>query len=149
MNDYLKQMGISEEDFENAYDAMFDENGNPDPSLLGQMGFQDITNGFDPEDNGESPDDDDNGEELFQKGGAGTMPDFFRKLFGSAGGEKNAEKSADGASPDKKEKKKEKTDKKRRNLETYCTNLTRRAKDGKIDRIIGRDKEISRVIQIL
>ncbi|MDY4587264.1 MAG: ATP-dependent Clp protease ATP-binding subunit [Oscillospiraceae bacterium] len=149
VNDYLKQMGISEEDFENAYDAMFDENGNPDPSLLGQMGFQDITNGFDPEDNGESPDDGDNGEELFQKGGAGTMPDFFRKLFGSAGGEKNAEKSADGASPDKKEKKKEKTDKKRRNLETYCTNLTRRAKEGKIDRIIGRDKEISRVIQIL
>lgn len=149
VNDYLKQMGISEEDFENAYDAMFDENGNPDPSLLGQMGFQDITNGFDPEENGESPDDDDNGEELFQKGGAGTMPDFFRKLFGSAGGEKNAEKSADDASPDKKEKKKEKTDKKRRNLETYCTNLTRRAKEGKIDRIIGRDKEISRVIQIL
>ncbi|MCI5668493.1 MAG: ATP-dependent Clp protease ATP-binding subunit [Oscillospiraceae bacterium] len=149
VNDYLKQMGISEEDFENAYDAMFDENGNPDPSLLGQMGFQDITNGFDPEENSESPDDDDNGEELFQKGGAGTMPDFFRKLFGSAGGEKNAEKSADDASPDKKEKKKEKTDKKRRNLETYCTNLTRRAKEGKIDRIIGRDKEISRVIQIL
>lgn len=46
-------------------------------------------------------------------------------------------------------KKQEKTDKKRRTLETFCTNLTRRAKDGKIDRIIGRDKEIGRVIQIL
>ena len=29
VDEYLKQMGISEEDFENAYDSMFDENGNP------------------------------------------------------------------------------------------------------------------------
>ncbi len=150
VNDYLKQMGISEEDFENAYDAMFDENGNPDPSMLGQLGFQDITNGFDPDKtDSDEADDEDPGDELFQKGGAGTMPDFFKKLFGSAGDEKSAEKSADGGASEKKEKKKEKTDKKRRNLETYCTNLTRRAKEGKIDRIIGRDKEISRVIQIL
>ena len=152
VNDYLKQMGISEEEFENAYDALFDENGNPDPSMLGQMGFQDITN-FHPDDSDDEEsadnDDADNGDELFQKGGAGTMPDFFKKLFGSADGGKSEEKSADGSAPEKKEKKKEKTDKKRRNLETYCTNLTRRAKDGKIDRIIGRDKEISRVIQIL
>ncbi len=152
VNDYLKQMGISEEEFENAYDALFDENGNPDPSMLGQMGFQDITN-FRPDDSDDEEsadnDDADNGDELFQKGGAGTMPDFFKKLFGSADGGKSEEKSADGSAPEKKEKKKEKTDKKRRNLETYCTNLTRRAKDGKIDRIIGRDKEISRVIQIL
>ena len=151
VNDYLKQMGISEEEFENAYDALFDENGNPDPSMLGQMGFQDITN-FHADDNGdndEESDDPDSGDELFQKGGAGTMPEFFKKLFGSADGSRSEEKSSDGSAPDKKEKKKEKTDKKRRNLETYCTNLTRRAKDGKIDRIIGRDKEISRVIQIL
>ena len=38
VNDYLKQMGISEEEFENAYDALFDENGNPDPSMLGSWG---------------------------------------------------------------------------------------------------------------
>ena len=36
VDEYLKQMGISEEDFENAYDSMFDENGNPDPELLKQ-----------------------------------------------------------------------------------------------------------------
>ena len=36
VDEYLKQMGISEEDFENAYDSMFDENGNPDPELLRQ-----------------------------------------------------------------------------------------------------------------
>ena len=149
VNDYLKQMGISEEDFENAYDAIFDENGNPDPTLLNQMGFQDITNGFQNDETGDEDGEDSDGDELFQKGGAGTMPDFFRKLFGSADDGKKAENaSGDAAAPDKK-KKPEKTDKKRRNLETYCTNLTRRAKDGKIDRIIGRDKEINRVIQIL
>ncbi len=34
-------------------------------------------------------------------------------------------------------------------LDTYCRNLTRRAADGKLDRIIGRDKELERIIQIL
>ena len=153
VNDYLKQMGISEEDFENAYDAMFDENGNPDPDMLGQLGFQDITNGYHPEDDEDGEENGDGGstgDELFQKGGAGTMPDFFKKLFGGAPGNGGEKTSDDSGSAERKEKKKsEKTDKKRRNLETYCTNLTRRAKDGKIDRIIGRDKEIDRVIQIL
>ncbi len=40
VDEYLKQMGISEEDFENAYDSMFDENGNPDPELLNNIGFE-------------------------------------------------------------------------------------------------------------
>ena len=34
-------------------------------------------------------------------------------------------------------------------LDTYCRNLTKRAEDGKLDRIVGRDKELARVIQIL
>ena len=37
----------------------------------------------------------------------------------------------------------------KKNLLTYCTNLNQRAKDGKIDRIVGRDREIDRMIQIL
>ena len=160
VDDYLKQMGISEEDFENAYDSMFDENGNPDPELLKNIGFEDITNGFKPHDDSdeEDSDEDDDGEEsdgkndLFQKGGASTMPDFFKKMFGPLEGAFSKDETEQ---PDKEanakpaRKKSEKTDKKRRTLETFCTNLTRRAKDGKIDRIIGRDKEIGRVIQIL
>ena len=43
----------------------------------------------------------------------------------------------------------EKKSKKRKYLPLYCTNLTRKAKEGKIDRIIGRDNEIYRTIQIL
>lgn len=149
VDDYLKQMGISEEDFENAYDAMFDENGDPNPDMLKNIGFTDITNGFKPDgDEDESADEEDE-DELFQKGGAGTVPDFFKRLFGASDGEE-AKPNDSGASQEKEEnKRKEKTDKKRRTLETFCTNLTRRAKDGKIDRIIGRDKEIDRVIQIL
>ena len=148
VNDYLKQMGISDEDFENAYDALFDENGNPDPEMLKNMGFADITN-LKSSDDEDSDNDDDDGEDdkdsLFQIGGAGIMPEFFNKMFGGADG-KDAEKTSD----EKKQKKKqEKIDKKRKTLETFCTNLTRRAKDGKIDRIIGRYKEINRVIQIL
>ena len=43
----------------------------------------------------------------------------------------------------------EKKSKKRKYLPLYCTNLTRKAQEGKIDRIIGRDNEIYRTIQIL
>lgn len=46
-------------------------------------------------------------------------------------------------------KKKKQKEKNRKYLNLYCTNLTARAKEGKVDRIIGRDKEISRVVQIL
>ena len=44
---------------------------------------------------------------------------------------------------------KQKKEPKRKFLSTYCQNLTERAKEGKIDRIVGRDRELSRVIQIL
>ena len=44
---------------------------------------------------------------------------------------------------------KQKREPKRKFLSTYCQNLTERAKEGKIDRIVGRDRELSRVIQIL
>ncbi len=47
-------------------------------------------------------------------------------------------------------KSREKGEKKKyKYLDTYCRNLTKRARDGKLDRIIGRDKELARVIQIL
>ena len=48
-----------------------------------------------------------------------------------------------------KQNEKAKREPKRKFLSTYCQNLTERAKQGKIDRIVGRDRELSRVIQIL
>ena len=143
----LKQMGISEEDFDNAYNAVFDEDGKPDSELMQQLGLGDIASelmGI----TADADDDDDDSEDMFESGGANTLPSFLKGIFGSSSqSSESGDAAADGG--EKKPKKKEKTDKKRRNLETFCTNLTRKAKDGKIDRIIGRDREINRVLQIL
>ncbi len=95
----------------------------------------------------------------FQLGGAGTMP-FMQNLFG---GNNNAipqgettesetdDVQEDEDDNDKKDtkKKKHKRKTKRKFLGSYCTDLTAKAREGKIDRIIGRETEIYRVTQIL
>ena len=80
----------------------------------------------------------------FSRGGAPTFPNLFKNLFNGGNGKKNAEKEEKGKKEDSKPRKK-----KRKHLEAYCTDLTERARDGKLDRIIGRAKELDRVIQIL
>ena len=97
----------------------------------------------------------------FEMGGSGIMPDFISNLF-NAGNDK--EESSDspklppngkpgsgrrsGENPTvRKEEKKRRKDLKF--LNNYCTNLSQKAEDGELDRIIGRDKEIARVVQIL
>ncbi len=80
--------------------------------------------------------------EGFMPGGAATFP-FLQNLFGkqSANTEETSEEP-----PAKNEKKKEK---KRKFLDSYCTDLTKKAREGQLDAIIGRDREIYRAIQIL
>jgi len=81
----------------------------------------------------------------FEAGGASTFP-FLNQLFGS----KNP--GAEGAqnAPPKKSSEKSKNDApKRKFLDNYCDNLSQKAREGKLDRIVGRDEEIYRVIQIL
>ena len=97
------------------------------------------------------------GSEMFEPGGADTMPTLFQKLFGSSG--ESEEESESGLTPytaepaDHEEthrSRQEKTDKRKKSfLENFCTNLTEKARDGQMDRIIGRDQEIYRVVQIL
>ena len=91
----------------------------------------------------------------FQLGGAGTMP-FMQNMFNAQGGDSKVEESeeveeadddSDDSSDKSKKKKKRKT--KRKFLGSYCTDLTAKAREGKIDRIIGRETEIYRVTQIL
>ena len=83
----------------------------------------------------------------FEPGGAGTMP--FMHNFSAM------QEGADSGTEEKKNKKfgkKEKPanpQKKRKYLTQFCTDLTQKARDGKIDHIIGRDNEIYRSIQIL
>ncbi len=146
VSDYLKQMGISEDELENACDSFFGEDGAVDGDFLKQLGLD----GKDDDDEADDETSDDSSEDapkeednLFERGGAGTMPNFLKNLFGAS------DSKSDGDTEKKAKKKQEKTDKKRKCLETFCTNLTRRAKEGKIDRIIGREKEIYRVLQIL
>jgi ATP-dependent Clp protease ATP-binding subunit ClpA len=101
----------------------------------------------------------------FEMGGSGLMPDFISNMFGGdvpqdENADDNAEhepdkRSGGEASSEKREKKglfgrnKEKKRKELKFLGSYCTNLSQKAADGELDNIIGRDKEIARVVQIL
>lgn len=93
--------------------------------------------------------------DAFEMGGSGIMPDFMSKMFGGMGDFQEVESISDDSdnkaekkSKDKKDKK-DKKKKELRFLSRYCTNLSQKAADGKLDNIIGRDKEIARVVQIL
>ena len=91
----------------------------------------------------------------FQLGGAGTMP-FMQNFLNNNAMENNAspveeqvEEEEEEKEDNKGKKKKIKHKTKRKFLNSYCTDLTARAREGKIDRIIGRETEIYRVTQIL
>ena len=136
IDEYMKQMGITDEELEQFSNQMMD-----------------MMDG-----------------ESFEMGGSGVMPQFLQsfmkdpgKIFGNLkddGEESNELQTADGdegiPSADYTEipsgsrrERRSKRKKELRFLGNYCTNLTRRAAEGKLDAIIGRDKEIARVIQIL
>ena len=72
---------------------------------------------------------------------------IFSGLFGA--NQQGQDANNDFSGGRQKVKEKTKTNKKRRTLETYGTNLTVKAKNNQIDKVIGRDKEIERMIQIL
>ncbi len=132
VSEYLNQLGISEEDFEESYKAIFGDD-EIDEDML------DL--------------DDEDGVDGFKAGGAGIIPQFLQNMFSSDKSEKSKSKDDDSQADEGdggkgKEKKKSKK-KKFKFLDTFCTNLTEKARSGKLDRIIGRDKEIYRVTQIL
>lgn len=86
----------------------------------------------------------------FELGGAQPFP-FLQNLFGANADPKPGElpaKTQEHSEENPKDKR-ERKEKKRKYLDSYCENLTRRAADGKIDTIVGRTNEIYRVMQIL
>jgi len=87
----------------------------------------------------------------FEMGGSGTMPNFLSQLFGGLGGGMNPPDNAQQGSDPKQKQRREKKEKKKelKFLSNYCTNLTEKARECQLDNIIGRDKEIERVVQIL
>lgn len=123
VNDYLEKMGISDEDLEESYKMIFGD--------VDEESDSDADSGADDD---------------FTPGGAGTMMPFFKRFAANKDSQTESEKQ--DLKDDKKHNKK-KEEKKRKFLDTYCTNLTAKAKKGEIDRIIGREKEIYRVMQIL
>ncbi len=145
VEDLIKKMGLSEDDLEAMEDQMnaMMENMNEgdmsemlsaikDEGLVEQMRLDDT-------------DSDSDGKDGFSPGGAPTFPTFFNNFFG--GGSKGESSSQSNSKSNKKQEKKQ--SKERRFLNLYCYDLTRKAREGKTDRIIGRDKEIERIIQIL
>ena len=116
----VKQMGISEEDLDMLSDEM--------SSMFGQR------------DDEESDDDE-------AESQTATFP-LLNQLFGGSNmpakqPERPSAKEPEGEEPKKKKSKKHKF------LDSYCMNLTGRAREGKLDKVIGRDVETERVIQIL
>lgn len=87
----------------------------------------------------------------FEEGGAPTLP-FLQGLMGDMDIQphenENATDESEKDEPSKKRRRK-KGKGKRKCLDTYCTDLTKRAREGKLDNIIGREKEIYRTTQIL
>ena len=99
------------------------------------------------------------GDDSFEPGGSPTMP-FLQGLFGdmqnglTLRNEAKSEPAKTDAKSEPEQKKqgrksRREKEKKRKFLSLYCTDLTAKAREGKIDNIIGRDKELARVIQIL
>ena len=85
-------------------------------------------------------------EDDFEEGGAPAidLPQFVNQGEVPSAPEKN-----ENGRSKKETKQKGEQPKKYKFLDTYCRNLTKKAEDGKLDRIVGRDKELERVIQIL
>ncbi len=87
----------------------------------------------------------------FELGGAETMPSLIQSLFGNKEVEPLIKEEGQDSDSDKKSDKNSKKEKKpkRKFLDSYCTNVCEKAREGKLDNIIGRDQEIYRVTQIL
>ena len=100
----------------------------------------------------EDDDDEDMDDEEKPKiaGAAIPLGSIFSNMFAQKNDNNNNQKQDNDKKQTKNDKKKDsKTNKKKKYLDTYGTNLTNKAKNNQIDIVIGRDKEIQRVIQIL
>lgn len=139
VTDIMEKMGITEDDIDMMQNQMSElmESGMIPDDLGEMMGSSDDMELA--EENEDDPD--------FSRGGAPAFPSFFKNLFNGGQGKdasQKAEKTDKKGKDDKSQKKR-----KRKHLDAYCTDLTQKARDGKLDRIVGREKELDRVIQIL
>ena len=128
VDDLMQRMGITDDDLESLSGEMSE--------ALGSLGMM------------ANPQEDD-AEDDEQDSQTATFP-FLNKLFGGAQNAENLPAEQDAPKSDAQPRDKtQKGQKKHKFLDTYCQNLTKKARDGQLDRIVGREVETERVIQIL
>ena len=122
VDDVINKMGISDEDLENLSGEM----------MNALSGAEELLN-MDGQDEGDEEDD----------GKTATFP-CLNRLFGGPNGQ-----GASNPTPPRAEQPSAPKTPKRKFLDNYCIDLTGRAREGKLDSMIGREEELERVIQIL
>ncbi|MCI8817937.1 MAG: ATP-dependent Clp protease ATP-binding subunit [Oscillibacter sp.] len=122
VDDMMKRMGISDEDLETLNSEMMQ-------AMNGVENIEDLPSG-------------EEGDE--EEGKTATFP-FLNRLFSGGESKEDGESRAERREKERKEPK----NTKRKYLENYCISLSQKAKDGKLDPVIGRTEEIERVVQIL
>ena len=123
VNEMMKRMGITPEDLDNISNEMMQAFG----------GAEELAAMAEDEDADE------------EEGKTATFP-FLNRLFGNGA---PAAAEGEGASAKQSAPGGQKQEKKRKFLDNYCINLSRRAREHKLDAVIGRQQEIERVVQIL
>ena len=124
VDEMMKRMGITPEDLDNISNEMMQAFGGAE----------------------ELPEAEDGDEDDEESGKTATFP-FLNRLFNN--GNPPAEQPREGGSAGQQPPAGRKKEQKRKFLDNYCINLSQRARDGKLDAVIGREQEIERVVQIL
>ena len=128
VNDMLSQLGVGDDDIDKLSEDLTSTLG--DPSALASM--------FNPQQEG--------GEDEDDTGRTATFP-FLNQLFGSNPAPQKPESGE--TPPPRGDKASAPKGPKRKYLNDYCISLTKKAREGKLDQLVGREREIQRVIQIL
>ena len=131
VDEMMRRMGITDEDLDNISNEMMGAFG-------GAENLEGLTDADDPDADNEDED-----------GKTATFP-FLSRFFGgnpAASDAQNGNEAEQTQSP--RSNKKVEKGSKHKFLDSYCINLSQRARDGKLDAVIGREEEIERVIQIL
>ncbi len=128
VQDMMKRMGITPEDLENINSEMMQAFG----------GAEEL----------DAVNDDGSGEDDEESGKTATFP-FLNRLFSNGNAPAEQTPPQNGGAGGGQQSTGRKTEKKRKFLDNYCINLSQRARDGKLDAVIGREQEIERVVQIL
>ena len=124
VDEMMKRMGITPEDLDNISNEMMQAFGGAE----------------------ELPETEDDGDDDEESGKTATFP-FLNRLFSGSNPPAQPQQPVEGnAAPNNGGRK---TEKKRKFLDNYCINLSQRARQGKLDAVIGREQEIERVVQIL